>query len=130
MPNHARPKLNSLLRTAATVTVAAAAAALAASGSASASTAPARTDSALGSDSAVGSTLGSDSALGYALGPVKHLTINPLAQTGVDPLDNVVAPQVADFKPVSTGAVTGPLSQGDSVSELPLVGQLSTLLPG
>lgn len=128
MPNHARPKLNSLLRAAATVTVAAAAAALAASGSASAAAGPAPAVPL--SDSALGSTLATDSALGSALGPVKHLAINPLAKTGTDPLDNVVTPQVADFKPVSTGALTGPLAQGDSLSELPLVGQASGLLPG
>jgi hypothetical protein len=130
MSHHARPKLNSLLRVAATVTVTAAAA-LVASGSASASTAgPALTDAALGSDSALGTTLGTHSALGAALGPVKHLAINPLAHTGTDPLDNVVTPQVADFKPVSTAALTGPLADGDSLSELPLLGQVSDLLPG
>ncbi|MCZ4122132.1 hypothetical protein [Streptomyces sp. H39-S7] len=131
MSHHARPKSNSLLRAAATATVAAAAV-LAAGGSASAGVAvPALTDAAgLGADSAVGTTLGTHSALGSALGPIKHLAINPLAHTGTDPLDNVVTPQVADFKPISTGAVTGPLAEGDSLSELPLLGPLSELLPG
>lgn len=130
MSHHARPKRNSLLRVAATVTVTAAAA-LVASGTASASEAgPALADAVVGADSAVGTTLGAHSALGSALGPIKHLAINPLAHTGTDPLDNVVAPQVADFKPISTGAVTGPLADGDSLSELPLLGPLSELLPG
>ncbi|MDJ0370125.1 hypothetical protein QMK19_10695 [Streptomyces sp. H10-C2] len=122
MPNHARQKRNSLLRAAATVTVAAAA--LAATGSASANAAPTGIDSTRGSEADLGA------ALGPALSPVKNLRLNPLAKTGVDPLDNAVAPQVADFKPVSTAAVTGPLTRGDSVSQLPLVGEATRLLPG
>ena len=45
-------------------------------------------------------------------GQLKSLQLNPLANTGVDPLDNAVGTQVADFKPVSTTAVTGPLVTG------------------
>nr|WP_206323447.1 hypothetical protein [Streptomyces sp. HNM0574] len=73
-------------------------------------------------------------SLGYsvsgALGPVKDLQLNPLAKTGVDPLDNALATQVADFKPISTAAVTGPLAEGASLDELPLVGPVTDALPG
>ncbi|NEB81605.1 hypothetical protein G3I40_41305, partial [Streptomyces sp. SID14478] len=66
----------------------------------------------------------------YGLGPAKDLKLNPLAGTGVDPLDNAVGTQVSDFKPVSTAAVTGPLASGSSLSELPVVGTATDLLPG
>ncbi|WP_372345944.1 hypothetical protein [Streptomyces sp. KL116D] len=67
---------------------------------------------------------------GYGLAPVKDLKLDPLAGTGVDPLDNAIGTQVADFKPVSTAAVTGPVTSGSSLSELPLVGPATGLLPG
>jgi hypothetical protein len=57
-------------------------------------------------------------SLQNALTPIGNLTINPLSGTGVDPLDNAVGTQVADFKPVSTAAVTGPLAKGASLSDL------------
>jgi hypothetical protein len=42
-------------------------------------------------------------------------------------VDNSVGTQVADFQPVSTEAVTGPLARGSSLSDLlPATG----LLPG
>jgi hypothetical protein len=44
------------------------------------------------------------------------------ATTRVNPLDNSLGSQVADFKPVSTAMVTGPLSDSRTVSELPLIG--------
>ncbi|MFD9073225.1 MULTISPECIES: hypothetical protein [Streptomyces] len=69
-------------------------------------------------------------ATGGSLAPVKGLKLNPLAGTGVDPLDNAVGTQVADFKPVSTAMATGPLTQGGSVSELPVVGAVAGVLPG
>lgn len=65
-----------------------------------------------------------------ALAPAKNLQLNPLAKTGVDPLDNSAGTQVADFQPVGTDTVTGPLAAGDSLSELPVVGQATGLLPG
>ncbi|WP_461712594.1 hypothetical protein [Streptomyces sp. DSM 41029] len=71
-----------------------------------------------------------DSATTHSLGPVKDLQINPLAGTGTDPLDHTVGTQVADFQPVSTAALTGPLSDGGSLTDLPLVGQVAGLLPG
>lgn len=73
-------------------------------------------------------------ALGTAanggLAPVKHLKLNPLSGTGVDPLDNAVGTQVADFKPVTTAVATGPLAKGGALADLPLVGPASSLLPG
>ncbi|GAA2321179.1 hypothetical protein OKJ48_28425 [Streptomyces kunmingensis] len=66
----------------------------------------------------------------HGLGPVKNLQIDPLAGTGADPLDNAVGTQIADFKPVSTAALTGPLATGSSLSELPVVGTVAGVLPG
>ena len=42
-------------------------------------------------------------AVGHATGPVAGLKPNPLAGTGVDPLDNGVGTQLADFKPLTRG---------------------------
>lgn len=61
-------------------------------------------------------------SVGYAVAPVGRLKPNPLAGTGVDPLNNGVGTQVADFKPVSSKQVTGPVAQADSVQGLPVVG--------
>lgn len=74
-------------------------------------------------------------ALGHAtagaVGPAKNLRLYPLSGTGVDPLDNAVGTQVADFKPVSTALVTDPLTKGGgALKNLPLVGPALTLLPG
>ncbi|MFF2020582.1 hypothetical protein ACFVW2_02040 [Streptomyces sp. NPDC058171] len=66
--------------------------------------------------------------VGYVTGPLTALQVNPLAKTGVDPLANGVGTQVADFKPLSTTALTAPLSRGDSLSDLPVVGQVTGLL--
>ncbi|MER6913777.1 hypothetical protein ABT354_19075 [Streptomyces sp. NPDC000594] len=63
------------------------------------------------------------------LGELTRLQLNPLAKTGVDPLANGVATQIADFKPISTEAATGPLAQGASLSELPLIGGVVGQLP-
>lgn len=70
------------------------------------------------------------SATAGGVGPVKHLTLDPLSGTGTDPLDNAVATQVADFRPVSTAGVTAPLTGGGSLSTLPVAGPLASLLPG
>ncbi|GAA3374737.1 hypothetical protein GCM10020367_39790 [Streptomyces sannanensis] len=118
MPRHI------LLRAGLTIT-AAAAAALGAGGAAHAA----------GVDTPVGE-VGPDTAQGvldgvaYAITPVKTLRLNPLAKTGADPLDNTVGTQVADFQQVSTAAATGPLAQGAALKDLPVVGQVSGLLPG
>ncbi|GGX39241.1 hypothetical protein [Streptomyces fructofermentans] len=66
--------------------------------------------------------------VGYVTGPVRGLKPNPLAGTGVDPLDNGLGTQVADFKPVSTRMLTAPLAQADSLGGVPVVGQVTGLL--
>ncbi|GAA4903517.1 hypothetical protein ACFPM3_29080 [Streptomyces coeruleoprunus] len=71
---------------------------------------------------------GVSGALPYAAAPVKHLKINPLAETGVDPLNNGVGTQVSDFKPVDTSSATGSLT---SAPNLPVAGPLlGGVLPG
>ncbi|MEV7416426.1 hypothetical protein [Streptomyces sp. NPDC089919] len=69
-------------------------------------------------------------ALAGTLGPLKGLQVDPLANTGVDPLDNGVGTSVGDFKPVSTKAVTDTITKGAKIGELPGVALLSPLLPG
>jgi hypothetical protein len=69
------------------------------------------------------------SALGYGISPVRDLRLDPLARSGTDPLDNAVGSQIADFRPVSTAAVTGPISSGGSLGTLPVLGQVTGLLP-
>ncbi|MBT2395902.1 hypothetical protein [Streptomyces sp. ISL-100] len=71
-----------------------------------------------------------DAASAGALAPVKDFHLNPLAGTGVDPLDNGLGTQVADFQPLSTKPLTAPLTQGNAVREMPLVGQAAGMLPG
>jgi hypothetical protein len=63
-------------------------------------------------------------------GPVKSLQLDPLANTGADPLDNHVGTQVADFRSVGTRDVTGPVTQGASLDDLPLAGPGVRMLPG
>ncbi|MGW0139185.1 hypothetical protein [Streptomyces calvus] len=64
---------------------------------------------------------------GPVAGTVAGLKPNPLAGTGVDPLDNGVGTQVADFRPVDSRAVTGPVAQAPSVGSIPVVGPASAL---
>lgn len=61
--------------------------------------------------------------VGYVTGPVAGLKPNPLAGTGVDPLDNSVGTQLADFRPVTSRMVTAPVAQAQSLGEVPVVGQ-------
>jgi hypothetical protein len=68
-------------------------------------------------------------ALGGALGPVQNLHPYPLANTGVDPLDNGVATKVSDLPSVSTTAVTDTVTRGPRVAELPGVSLVAPLLP-
>ncbi|GAA1883593.1 hypothetical protein [Streptantibioticus ferralitis] len=75
----------------------------------------------------VGGTL---QGLDSGVAPIKHLQLYPLAKTTVDPLTNTVGTRIADFKPITTRPLTKPLSDGDSLSQLPLVGQLTKILPG
>ncbi|MFD9503591.1 hypothetical protein [Streptomyces sp. NPDC060035] len=75
-----------------------------------------------------------NSALGYglagAVSPATDLQLDPLAGTGVDPLDNGVGTQVADFKPMTTAAATGPLAGGASLGDLPVAGQAAGTIAG
>ncbi|MFJ3445273.1 hypothetical protein ACIPM2_29300 [Streptomyces sp. NPDC086081] len=66
--------------------------------------------------------------LGYVTGPVAGLKPNPLAGTGVDPLDNGVGTQLADFKPLTSQALTAPVAQAQSIASIPVVGQAAGLL--
>ncbi|MFE2425426.1 hypothetical protein ACFXJ5_01500 [Streptomyces sp. NPDC059373] len=109
MPNRTRAALR------AAVTVTSVAAALASAGVATAHAANDAND-------LKAAAAGSHQAGQAVVGTVKYLPINPLAHTGVNPLDNSLGSQVADFKPVSTAMVTGPLADSRSVSELPLIG--------
>ncbi|MFC9393527.1 hypothetical protein ACFTWS_10225 [Streptomyces sp. NPDC057027] len=64
------------------------------------------------------------------VGPLTRLQLDPLANTGVDPLDNGLGTQVADFKPVGTNLVTDHVTKGGAVADLPVVGGLARgLLP-
>lgn len=69
-------------------------------------------------------------SLPYVTGAVSALKPNPLAGTGVDPLDNGAATQLADFQPIATQALTGPVAQAQSIGSMPVVGQVSGLLGG
>ncbi|MFF7135003.1 hypothetical protein ACFZBZ_21915 [Streptomyces sp. NPDC008196] len=66
--------------------------------------------------------------VGYVTGPVAGLKPNPLAGTGVDPLDNGVGTQLADFQPLTSQALTGPVAQAQSIGSMPVVGQVAGLL--
>ncbi|MFI6401087.1 hypothetical protein [Streptomyces sp. NPDC050548] len=68
--------------------------------------------------------------VGYVTGPVAGLKPNPLAGTGVDPLDNGVATQLADFQPVASQMLTAPVAQAESISRIPVVGQALGVLGG
>ncbi|MEU1073931.1 MULTISPECIES: hypothetical protein [unclassified Streptomyces] len=65
-----------------------------------------------------------------ALAPAKTLSLNPFARTSVDPLDNAVGTEIADFKPISTAMATGPLHESGALKDYPVVGTATKLLPG
>ncbi|MFF9816782.1 hypothetical protein [Streptomyces sp. NPDC014006] len=69
-------------------------------------------------------------SVGHLTGPVAGLKPDPLAGTGVDPLDNGARTQVTGFKPVATQALTAPVAQAQSIGSLPVVGQVAGLLGG
>ncbi|MFF3498841.1 hypothetical protein [Streptomyces sp. NPDC003247] len=68
--------------------------------------------------------------VGYVTGPLSDLKPNPLAGTGVDPLDNGVGTRLADFQPVSSRSLTEPVAQASSVGAVPVLGQATGLLGG
>ncbi|WP_329614266.1 hypothetical protein OG244_14540 [Streptomyces brevispora] len=136
MARHAlsKSRRRALLRAGLTVT--AVGAALGAGGAA-AQAAPLPLVQATGADSSLGEAFdaaggGVAGALGHSLNsgiaPVTHLRLDPLAGTGTDPLDNAVGTQIADFKPISTAAVTDPVTSGGALKDLPVVGQVTGLL--
>lgn len=68
--------------------------------------------------------------VGHGVAPLTRLQLDPLANTGVDPLDNGLGTQVADFKPVGTNLVTDHVTKGGALADLPVAGQLAQgLLP-
>ncbi len=62
----------------------------------------------------------------YVVAPAADVKLYPMADTGVDPLSNTVRTQIADFQPVGTDLVTGPLAGGASLAEV--TGALGGLL--
>ena len=61
-------------------------------------------------------------SVGYVTGPVAGFKPNPLAGTGVDPLDNGVA--IGDSQPIASRALLGPVAQAQSIGSMPVVGQV------
>ncbi|MEU3170555.1 MULTISPECIES: hypothetical protein [unclassified Streptomyces] len=91
----------------------------------------ATTGMALGVGAATAAAANSGTVLddgGQVVGTVADLKPNPLADTGVDPLDNGVSTQVADFRAVDSREVTGPVAQAPSVGSIPTVGQAAGAL--
>ena len=66
----------------------------------------------------------------YVTGTVSGLKPNPLAGTGVDPLDNGVGTQLADFRPLTSQMLTGPVAQAQSIGSIPVVGDVTKVLGG
>ncbi|MGH4033818.1 hypothetical protein ACQB60_33365 [Actinomycetota bacterium Odt1-20B] len=137
---HASPQPPSRALLRAGLTFGVAGAALGVGGAATASAAPVSMSQAVGLATPVGHfdaatpgqavTEAVHRSTAGGLAPAKHLRLDPLAGTGVDPLDNSLGTQVADFKPVSSAALTGPLTQGGSLDDVPVVGRATGLLPG
>ncbi|WAZ23720.1 hypothetical protein STRCI_005082 [Streptomyces cinnabarinus] len=68
--------------------------------------------------------------VGHVTGTVAGLKPNPLAGTGVDPLDNGVGTQLADFQPLTSRMLTAPVAQAQSIGSIPVLGQATGLLGG
>ncbi|MFJ5936210.1 hypothetical protein ACWDUX_28265 [Streptomyces sp. NPDC003444] len=127
MARHAAPRTSrrsALLKAGLTVTAAGAALVGAGAGAQAAAPVPVPVDSLTQTDAAAAGA-GALGGVGHALGPLTRLQLDPLANTGVDPLDNGLGTQVADFKPVGTNLVTDHLTKGGAVADLPVVGPLS-----
>ncbi len=65
--------------------------------------------------------------VGSGAAPVEHLQLDPLAKTGVDPLTNTVGVKPDGASSLGTGNLTKPLTNGASLSDLPLVGRTTAL---
>ncbi|WP_037625627.1 hypothetical protein [Streptomyces aureus] len=131
MARHAAPR-NTLARTtarvAALVGVAAAGAAVAAPAFADTAPAAHTGSAALGGIDPQAGLTALTGTVGHVTGPVEGLKPNPLAGTGVDPLDNGVGTQLADFQPLSSKALTGPVAQAQSIGRIPVLGQVTGVL--
>lgn len=133
---HPSPR-RALLRAGLTVTAASAALGL---GGAAAQAAPTAAPVAASDSDASLTEAGSATAKGLAgalthtaaggVGPLTSLQLDPLANTGVDPLDNAVGTQIADFKPLSTARLTAPVTDGGAIKDLPVAGAVTGLLTG
>jgi hypothetical protein len=118
MARHAASKNNRRTLLRAGLTVAAAGAALGAGGATANAAVPVGTATGLVTNSVSG------------VSELKSLQLHPLANTGVDPLDNAVGTQVADFKPVSTATATDNITKGQALEDLPVAGPVAaSLLP-
>ncbi|MFJ7908147.1 hypothetical protein [Kitasatospora sp. NPDC096204] len=121
-------------KSAAALAAAAGAAVLLGAGTAQAATAPgqAAPGPATLTKTDVGQALnGTTTGLGYGIAPIKSLRLDPWANSAADFLNNGAALQPDQGLPeIGTGTLTGPLSAGGGVKDLPLVGGLTGLLPG
>ncbi|MET9350933.1 hypothetical protein [Streptomyces termitum] len=82
-----------------------------------------RTDAAAAGEGAL-------TGVAHGVAPLTRLQLDPLANTGVDPLANGLGTQVSDFKPVGTDLVTDHVTKGGAVADLPVAGPLTqSLLP-
>lgn len=70
-------------------------------------------------------------ATSAAFRPLKDARLDPLAGTGVDPLANQLVLRPNQGLPqLGTGALTRPVSSGQPLTGLPVLGRLVGLLPG
>ncbi|MEU3978785.1 hypothetical protein AB0F77_01530 [Streptomyces sp. NPDC026672] len=122
MARHASPSRSTARR--ALIALATAGAALgAATATASAATAPSR-PAPLGDVDPGAGLSALTTSLRYSVGALQDLKPNPLAGTGVDPLDNGVATQLADFRPLASHTLTAPIAQAESLGSVPMAGGL------
>lgn len=132
MARHAEPRTprrGALLKAGLTVTAAGAAMLGAGAAAQAAAPVPLPVDSLTRTDAASAGS-GALEGVAHGVGPLTRLQLDPLANTGVDPLDNGLGTQVADFKPVGTNLVTDHVTKGGAVADLPLAGPLAKgLLP-
>ncbi|MEU6931675.1 hypothetical protein [Streptomyces sp. NPDC046385] len=133
MARHAQTRTTrrgALLRAGLTVTAAGAAVLGAgAAGAQAAAPLPLPVDSLTRTDAAAAGA-GAVEGVGQGVAPLTRLQLDPLANTGVDPLDNGLGTQIADFKPVGTNLVTDHVTKGGALADLPVAGPLTQgLLP-
>ncbi|MFD8208088.1 hypothetical protein ACFV2S_17050 [Streptomyces sp. NPDC059695] len=132
MARHAEPRTprrSALLKAGLTVTAAGAAVFGAGAAAQAAAPVPLPVDSLSRTDAGAAGA-GALAGVTQGLGPLTRLQLDPLANTGVDPLDNGLGTQIADFKPVGTNLVTDHITKGGAVADLPVVGGVARgLLP-